>query len=41
MDIVTLLNILNCYSSIYPMFPNNEKREKMFPRCIKNLGSKL
>ena len=28
MDIVTLLNIFNCYSSIFPMFPNNEKRKK-------------
>ena len=25
MDIVTLLNIFNCYSSIFPMFPKNEQ----------------
>ena len=27
MEVVTLLNIFYCYSSIFPMFPNNEKRK--------------
>ena len=35
MDIVTLLNIFNCYSSIFPMFPNNEKRKNCFLAACK------
>ena len=35
MDIVTLLNIFNCYSSIFPMFPNNEKRKNCFLSACK------
>ena len=35
MDIVTLLNIFNCYSSIFPMFPNNEKRKTCFLAACK------
>ena len=35
MDIVTLLNIFNCYSSILPMFPNNEKRKNCFLAACK------
>ena len=35
MDIVTLLNIFNCYSSIFPMFPNNEKRKNCFLTACK------
>ena len=35
MDIVTLLNNFNCYSSSFPMFPNNEKRKKSFLAACK------
>ena len=35
MDIVTLLNIFNCYSSIFPMFPKNEKRKNCFLAACK------
>ena len=35
MDIVTLLNIFNCYSSIFPMFPNNEKQKNCFLAACK------
>ena len=30
MDIVRLSNIFNCYSSIFPVFPNNQKRKNCF-----------
>ena len=35
MDIVTLLNNFNCYSSIFPLFPNNEKRKNCFLAACK------
>ena len=35
MDIVSLLNFFNCYSSIFPMFPNNEKRKNCFLAACK------
>ena len=35
MDIVTLLNLFNCYSSIFPTFPNNEKRKNCFRQHVK------
>ena len=35
MHIVTLLNIFSCYSSIFPMFPNNEKQKNCFLAACK------
>ena len=35
MEVVTLLNIFYCYSSIFPMFPDKEKRKDCFLAACK------
>ena len=35
MNIVTLVNIFNCYGSILSMFPTNEKRKTVFSQRVK------